>query len=112
MNLFTPTWHLEALKDEINYIVLVYEKAEGFVFCPTNLHKPFRVGSNYDGNYPTDAAGAFSYYRSSFNQAFLNRVDWFIPFLQKIEQAEDFSLDDLQFSMRPYLRLLKGSWPW
>ncbi len=28
---FTPTWHREATTRGINFVVLVYEKAEGFV---------------------------------------------------------------------------------
>ncbi|NBD31881.1 MAG: hypothetical protein GVY17_02630 [Cyanobacteria bacterium] len=91
-----PTWHIQALERKINFIVLLYEKAEGFVFCPTNLDYPFRVGGDYDGCLPTTATHAFSYLKIGFNSYFQARVKWFVPFLEKIVQGENFSLDDLE----------------
>jgi len=61
-----------------NFIVLLYEKAEGFVFCPTNLDYPFRVGGDYDGCLPTTAAHALSYLKIGFNSYFQARVEWFV----------------------------------
>jgi len=94
-----------------NFIVLLYEKAEGFVFCPTNLDYPFRVGGDYDGCLPTTAAHALSYLKIGFNSYFKGRVEWFTPFLEKIVQGEDFSLDDLQLDSRS-MQLIKGDFPW
>ena len=106
-----PTWHTDALDKGIDYIVLVYEKAEGFVFCPSNLKYPFRVGGDYDGNLSTTAQGALSHYKSFFNNAFQDRVDWFIEFVLKVHNGEDFSLRDLEIERRK-LRVIKGKWPW
>jgi hypothetical protein len=107
----TPTWHLEAIEQGLHFIVLVYEKAEGFVFCPTNLECPFRVGGDYNGNLPTSAEGALNYLNSHFHSAFHDRIEWFIPFLNKVAQRDDFSLVDLQLETRS-VRLIKGPWPW
>ncbi len=106
-----PTWHTQALEHKINFIVLLYEKAEGFVFSPTNLDYPFRVGGDYDGCVPTTAAYALSYLKIGFNSYFKERVEWFIPFLEKMVQGEDFSLDDLQLETRS-VRLIQGDFPW
>ena len=91
--------------------MLVYEKAEGFVFCPSNLEKPFRVGGDYDGNMPCTARGASDYFDRWFNQAFLDRVRWFVPFLAKAANGEDFSLDALDLEKRQ-VRVISGRWPW
>ncbi len=106
-----PTWHIEALDQGIDYIVLVYEKAEGFVFCPSNLEMPLRVGGDYDGNCPTTAQGALSHYSGYFNNAFRDRIEWFIKFVRKIENGEDFSLKELDIEKRK-LKVIKGKWPW
>jgi len=106
-----PTWHSQALERRIDYIVLVYEKAEGFVFCPSNLDQPFRVGGDYGGNWSTTAEGALQHYQGYFNQAFKQRVAWFIPFVEKVANGRDFSLDDLCIEQRQ-LRLIQGRWPW
>lgn len=107
----TPTWHTEAVAKGIDYIVVVYGKAEGFVFCPTNLEKPFRVGGDYDGNMATDAKGARYYFDRWFNKHFLDQVTWFIPFVDKAVRGEDFSLKDLDIEERN-LRIISGRWPW
>jgi hypothetical protein len=106
-----PTWHIEALQRRIDSIVLVYEKAEGFAFCPSNLEKPFRVGGDYDGNWPTTAAGALNYCRQYFHSAYLERVKWFFPFVQRVNDQQDFSLEDLEIEKRS-LRVISGPWPW
>ncbi len=106
-----PTWHKEALEQGIDYIVLVYEKAEGFVFCPSNLEKPLRVGGDYDGNHPVTAEGALMHYNGYFNKAFKGRVEWFVPYLRNIERGVDFSLKDLEIEERG-LRVIRGRWPW
>ena len=111
MNDKLPTWHIEALEQGIDYIVLIYEKAEGFVFCPSNLEKPLRVGGDYDGNMPTTAKGALSHYNGYFNNSFRDRIEWFIEFVRKIEYGEDFSLKDLEIEKRN-LRVISGKWPW
>ena len=107
----TPSWHREALAQGIEYIVLVYEKAEGFVFCPSRLERPFRVGGDYDGNWHVSTAGALDYYQRFFNQGFRDRVEWFIPFVEKVRDGEDFSLQDLNIEQRR-LRVIQGRWPW
>lgn len=107
-----PTWYQQAQTRQIDFIVLLYEKAEGFVFCPTNLTQPCRIGGDYDGSYPCNATTALSYYDNSFNPNFNDRVEWFIPFLTKIKSGIDFSLDDLQLSQHPKIRLITGNWPW
>ncbi|MBF2054264.1 MAG: hypothetical protein IGS03_12505 [Candidatus Sericytochromatia bacterium] len=106
-----PTWHQEALAQGIDYIVLIYEKAEGFAFCPSRLDTPFRVGGDYDGNFITTAEGALDYYERFFHKAFIGRIQWFIPYLHKVHAAEDFSLQDLKLKERK-LRVIKGRWPW
>lgn len=106
-----PTWHCEAVDQGIDYIVLVYEKAEGFVFCPGNLEKPFRVGGDYDGSWPTTAQGALMHYNGYFNSAFRDRIEWFIPFVRKVAAGDDFSLLDLHLE-RHKLRVISGRWPW
>lgn len=113
-----PTWHREALERGIDFIILAYDKADGFVFCPSNLEKPFRVDGDYDGSRPVDAAGALRYYNSMLEQYnmtrnpnFVGRVSWFSEFLHKIVANEDFSLDDLQLETRAVL-VRKGPWPW
>ncbi|BDM83718.1 hypothetical protein [Acaryochloris marina] len=106
-----PTWHEEAISKGIDYIVIVYEKAEGFVFCPSNLEYPFRVGGDYDGNFPTNAEGALIHYRDYLNPAYQERISWFIEFVDKLNRSEDFSLDDLNIESHN-LRVIKGRWPW
>ena len=111
MNQEQPSWYNEAIEREIDYIVIVYEKAEGFVFCPSNLEYPFRVGGDYGGNFPTNAEGALNHYHKYFNKAFSERVSWFIKYVEKVARNKDFSLDDLQIDSRS-LRVIKGKWPW
>ena len=106
-----PSWHREALAQGIDYIVLVYEKAEGFVFCPSRLERPFRVGGDYDGNWHVSTEDALDYYQRFFNQAFRDRVEWFIPFVEKVRAGQDFSLQDLNIEQRR-LRVIQGRWPW
>ena len=107
-----PTWHREAIRRDIDFIAVVYEKAEGFVFCPTNLEKPFRVGGDYDGSMACDAEGALWYLGHHFNTYFLDRVEWFVPFLHKVVHGDDFSLNDLRLDERPHVRIISGRWPW
>ena len=106
-----PTWHQQAEELEIDYIILVYGKAEGFVFCPRNLEKPFRVGGDYDGNWHVTAEGALHHYERFFNKYFLDRVKWFMPYVKMISEGIDFSLDDLKLDKRE-VRIIQGSWPW
>lgn len=106
-----PTWYKEAVRGGINYIVLIYEKAEGFAFCPTNLEYPFRVGGDYDGNFPVSAGGALAHYHGYFSEYFKDRVEWFIPFVEKVQRNEDFSLLELDISARE-LNVIQGQWPW
>lgn len=104
-------WHRQARAQGLHYIVLVYEKAEGFVFCPTDSQRPFRVGGDYEGCFPTNAAGAKHHVDNWLNPVYRNRVLWFVPFLQAILQGEDFSLADLGLETRR-VRLIHGRWPW
>lgn len=106
-----PTWQRQAEERGIDYIVIVYGKAEGFVFCPSNLEHPFRVGGDYGGSFPTNAEGALSHYNSYLNQAYTDRIAWFIPFVEKAARGEDFSLDDLGLDSRA-VQIIKGRWPW
>jgi hypothetical protein len=111
MDKASATWHREATERGINFIVLIYSKAEGFVFCPTNWEYPFRLQGDYDGSLPTTAEGALSYWHEALHPAYGDRVAWFIPFLEKIVKGEDFSLDELDLDNRS-VRLIKGKWPW
>ncbi|WP_223788191.1 hypothetical protein [Marinicella meishanensis] len=106
-----PTWHTEALAQGIDFIVVLYGKAEGLVFCPSNLEKPFRICGDYDGSWPTDAAGALQHYHGYFNPAFREQVAWFIPFIEKVNNKKDFSLAALSIDTRQ-LRVIQGRWPW
>jgi hypothetical protein len=106
-----PTWHTQALERGIDYIVLVYEKAEGFVFCPSNLEQPFRVGGDYGGNLHTDAEGAIYHYERYVSDAFKPRIGWFMKYVKKVEQGIDFSLDALKLETRQ-VQLISGRWPW
>ena len=106
-----PTWHTEALEQGIDFIVLVYGKAEGFVFCPSNLEEPFRVGGDYGGCFPTDADGAQRHFDHYINKAYRNQVSWFMPYVQRVRMGQDFSLDRLKIDERE-LHVIKGRWPW
>ena len=106
-----PKWYIEAKEAEIDYILLVYGKAEGFVFCPRNLEKPFRVGGGYDGNWPVSADGAIEYFEKYIHRAYRDEVRWIIPYAWKIFVGEDFSLDDLKIEQRG-LSTISGRWPW
>ena len=111
MNKKSPTWHSEALKQGIDFILVVYGKAEGLVFCPSNLAKPFRIGGDHDGSWATDATGALRHVHGYFNPAFSEQVVWFIPFIDKVANQVDFSLHDLHIEQRQ-LRVISGEWPW
>jgi len=106
-----PTWHKQALERGIDFIVLVYEKADGFVFCPSNLGHPFRTGGDYDGSKAVDATSALYTYKNNFSQAYIDRVSWFIEFVEKVRDEKDFSLDDLEIEKRS-LKVIGGAWPW
>lgn len=106
-----PKWHTEAKSQNIDYIILVYGKAEGFVFCPSNLESPFRVGGDYDGNFPVTAKGALEHYSRYLNKAYRDELRWFIKYVNKVNQDEDFSLSDLEIEKRQ-LRVISGRWPW
>lgn len=113
-----PTWHAEAVQRGIDYIILWYTKADGFVFCPSNLQEPFRVDGDYNGSMPTNAMGALRYYEDMLkphnrtrSPDFVDRVSWFIEFLNKIIESKNFSLDDLQLETRE-VKIIKGRWPW
>ncbi len=107
----STTWHRDAIDRGIDYIVLTYDKAEGLVFCPTHTDHLFRIGGDYDGAFPVTAEQALAYFQTEFNPVFVDRVQWFIPWLEKITRGEDFSLDDLQLDTRN-VRLITGKWPW
>ena len=111
MKNYKPAWYKQAKEQGIDYIVIVYEKAEGFIFCPSNLEYPFRVGGDYNGNYPTCAQGALTHYTHYLNKAFTDRLSWFLPFVEKVANDEDFSLDDLELYNHS-VRVIKGKWPW
>lgn len=104
-------WYREANTRGLHYIVLVYEKAEGFVFCPTDAEHPFRVGGDYDGCRPVNAAQGLDYLKRSLQWAYRQRAEWLIPFAERIARGENFSLDDLQLETRK-VRLIHGQWPW
>ncbi len=113
-----PTWHKEAIERGVDFIVLVYHKADGFAFCPSNLKAPFRVEGDYNGSIPTNALGSLRYYENmlehhnrSRNPDFVDQVSWFIEFLNKIIEKIDFSLDDLKLETRE-VKIIKGLWPW
>ncbi|MCC2607423.1 hypothetical protein [Planctobacterium marinum] len=106
-----PTWHKEAILDGINYIVLIYEKAEGFAFCPISLEFPFRVGGDYGGNLPVSASGALEHYHRYLNEHFKDRIKWFFPYLEMVHNKKDFSLQALDISGRG-LNVIRGEWPW
>ncbi|WP_309383164.1 hypothetical protein [Cerasicoccus frondis] len=111
MSSLRPTWNREAIDRGLHFIVLFYEKADGFVFCPSNLDKPFRVGGDYDGNWPVAAEHGCEYLQMRLNQHFRERVEWFIPFSEKVVAGVDFSLDDLPLAEHS-VRLVHGEWPW
>jgi hypothetical protein len=106
-----PTWHQEALEQGIDYIVLVYGKAEGFVFCPSCLEKPFRVGGDYDGNWPVTAEGALDYCQKYLHSAYRGHILWILKYIENIILEVDFSLSELEIEKRK-LRIIKGRWPW
>lgn len=104
-------WHREATARGLDFIVLVYDKAEGFVFCPTNPDYPFGIGGDYNGCMHTTAAGAQQHVDHGLKPAYRDRIEWFIPYLRAVVRGEDFSLDDLQLETRK-VRLIHGKWPW
>ena len=106
-----PTWQRQAEERGIDYIVILYGKAAGFVFCPSNPEYPFRIGGDYDGCHPTDAYGALAHYNSDLQRKYADVIGWFMPFAEKIAKGEDFSLDDLALDSRQ-VRIFKGKWPW
>jgi len=64
-----------------------------------------------DGSFPTNAEGALRHYHSCLNSAFEERIAWFIPYVDKIVNKEDFSLNDLGLDHHP-VKIIKGRWPW
>jgi len=106
-----PTWHREAKELGLRYIVITYGKAEGLAFCPQNLEKPFRVGGDYDGNWPVTPEGALEHMERWFNRYFIDNVEWFLPYIEKVANGVDFSLDDLKLDDRRVM-LVHGPWPW
>ena len=113
MNNELPSWNREALEQGIDYIILVYGKAEGFVFCPSNLEKPFRVGGDYDGNWHVTADGALEYCQKYLHKAYNEPVLWFVPYIEMILDDQDFSLSELEKDIEQRdLRVIKGRWPW
>ena len=111
MDYIDSTCYRQATARGLHYIVLVYEKADGFVFCPTNAERPFRVGGDYDGCLPVSASHGLDYLKHHLRSPLRERAGWFIPFAEKIVRGEDFSLDDLQLETRT-VRLIHGQWPW
>lgn len=111
MNTFRPTWHEQALDEGIDYIVIVYSKAEGFVFCPSNLDLPFRVGGDYGGNFEVTAEGALDHFNNYLNEAYRDQIAWIIPFVRRVIQQQDFSLDEMKLDDRK-VSIIKGRWPW
>ena len=94
-----PTWHTEAIAQGIDYIVLFYGKAEGFVFCPSNLELPFRVGGDYNGNWPISAKYALEYSQKYLHISFNNEFNWMTEFIEKIINNQDFSLSELEIEI-------------
>jgi hypothetical protein len=113
MSLNTPKWHIQAIDQGIDYIILVYGKAEGFAFSPSNLEKPFRVGGDYDGNWSVTAEGALDYCQKYLHKAYKEHVLWFVPYIEKIILEQGFSLSELDKEIQKRnLRIIKGRWPW
>lgn len=103
-----PTWHQEALEQNIGYIVLAYNKADGFIFCPDHLARPFGVGGAHGGSYDVTTEIAVDH----FEKFFLKRgeLKWFYPFLGRVYFKEDFSLSELNLEKRQVLILARGRW--
>ncbi|MFC3192733.1 hypothetical protein ACFODZ_00635 [Marinicella sediminis] len=106
-----PTWHCEALDQGLDYVVLVFNHTAGLVFAPAHLKQPFRVGGGYDGNWPVDAQGALEHIRDDLPKSHRESCSWFIPFVQKVHDQQDFSLHDMGLDKRA-VRLIRGPWPW
>ncbi|GEM_PF-2056190 len=105
-----PTWHKEAKEQGIDYIILFLTKGEGFVFCPSNLEYPFGMGGTHGGTHPVSVDRILNDLREFFHPGFRGEIDWFTPFIEKIVEGVDFSLDDLELEKRR-VRIISGDWP-
>ena len=105
----TPTWHREAVERGIDSIVFFLEQAEGFVWSPSRPEGVFGLGGTHVGTYPVSATYVWEQGREQLGDRYLPRIRWFLPFLEKIVQGEDFSLDDLELERRPSVRVISAS---
>ncbi|MDX1571626.1 MAG: hypothetical protein R3200_14190 [Xanthomonadales bacterium] len=110
MNAKPPTWHREALEQNIDYIFVFHDKAEGLIFQPRNLTKPFLIGGDHGGGYPMDAASAIREYENNFARRYQRRGAWFLKYMEMVRDGADFSLSDLERE-RPSLKIKRSGWP-
>lgn len=97
---YIPTWHKDAIAQQVQHIIIVYDRAEGLIFKPADLEQPFRIGGTDCGGYPMDAMATLYEYEHNFPKSHQRMAAWFIPFVEKVANLEDFSLNDLQVEQR------------
>ncbi len=107
----TPTWYDEAKQQNIDFIVFVYNRNEGFAFCPTNLEKPFFCGGDDYAHGLVTAEIALDIYYNDMGRELRKTISWFSKYIEKVYLGEDFSLEELEIQ-KHNLRTISGKWPW
>ena len=97
-----PQWFRDAQIGGIDHYVFVREGAM-FGFNPNDVQTPIWTGDDVEGfGWPNTAEQALALLDD--NRVLRGELDWFVPFLEKIAQREDFSLAQLEGEMSPAMR--------
>jgi hypothetical protein len=106
-----PTWYQDAIDQKIDFIVFIYNRIEGFAFCPSNLEKPFHCGGDDLAHGFVTPEIAFNIYNYDMSRELRDRIFWFAKYIEMVYLEEDFSLKELDLENRD-VRVISGKWPW
>ncbi len=85
----SPSWYSPNKQTLLFY----YSKAFGLGFDPKSLDAPILYGGDYYGMIP--AYPLYFLTEDTVKELTKYKMEWFIPFVNKIIDNEDFSLDEL-----------------
>ncbi|MCC6559761.1 MAG: hypothetical protein IT478_00265, partial [Xanthomonadales bacterium] len=103
---YGPRQSREARARGVRDICLIYDKADGLIYRIGQPDTPFLAGGDYDGPCPCSV----EQFRADYEQVQKRRpeypLDWFEPFLARLERGQEFSYSEL-FRQAPHIRFVR-----
>lgn len=76
-----PTWHTDGTAAQIDFVVFVYNRSDGFAFCPTNLPLPFFCGGDGYAHGPLSAESGLGFYQHDMSRQLRKQIGWFVKYM-------------------------------